>query len=354
MRAVIYRGPLDLPTVDSPAPSSGPGDVIVNVRAAGMCGTDVRIFKGEHRAAVPGRVPGHEIVGTIAAGEPPEGLELGDPVFVAPNLGCGECLWCERGHENLCTAPEALGITLDGGFAEQVLVPARAVAHGNLIPVAPIDDDGLLALALAEPLACVLRGHDRIGGVHEGDTVLVMGAGPVGLLHIALAKASGASAVLCSQPSQTRRRAAIDAGATTVIDPTTDDLAERVDALTGGRGADVVVTAAPVHALQAQALELAAIRGRVLLFGGLPKSSPTVEMDTNLIHYKELLVTGTTASSVEDCRRAVALLESGVIDARWMVSHAFSVDDAVQAIAAAQDSTALKVVLTPNSEGRSR
>lgn len=354
MRAAVYRGPGDLPTLDVATREPATGDVLVDVRGAGMCGTDVRIFKGEHRAAVPGRVPGHEIVGTIAGGAVPEGLSVGDAVFVAPNLGCGACRWCERGHENLCETPAALGITLDGGFAEQVCVPARAVAGGNLIPLSARGDQSLAPLVLAEPLACVLRGHDRIGGIAPDETVLVMGAGPVGLLHIALAQASGASAVLCSQPSRVRREAAIRAGATAVIDPTSEDLAERVAALTDGRGVDVVITAAPVHTLQSQALELAAMRGRVLLFGGLPKSDPTVRMDTNLIHYKELLVTGTTASSVDDCARAVRLIEDGAVDVSWMISHTFDLDDAAQALQTAQASSALKVVLTPRRKDGER
>lgn len=355
MRATVYRGPRDVPTNDAPAPTAAAGEVVVDVVGAGMCGTDVRIFKGEHRAAVPGRIPGHEIVGTLASGDYPPGMSHGDAVFIAPNIGCGRCVWCGRGHENLCEQPEALGITLDGGFAEQVVIPASAVVRGNLIPLAAdLSREALVSMVLAEPLACVVRGHERIGGIHRGDTVLVLGAGPVGLLHIALARARGASVVICSQPSSTRREAATRAGATAVIDPTTESLAERVSELTGGRGADVVVTAAPVHELQAQALELAAMRGRVLLFGGLPKSAPTVTMDTNLIHYKELIVAGTTASSIDDCRRAVTLLMTGVVDATWMISHTFGIDDTAQAFATAQDSSALKVVVVPDQKEGSR
>lgn len=346
MLAVTYQGPQQMAVAEHAQPVLAAGDVLITILAAGVCGTDVRVYKGEHRAAQPGRIPGHEIVGRIeqAAGPLPGGLSVGDAVFVAPNLGCGACRWCGRGQENLCPATQALGLTLDGAFAQQMVVPARAVARGNLIKLAPDADP--VALVLAEPLACVVRGQGKLG-VTAGDVVLVAGGGPVGLLHVALAKATGAGAIVCSEPSATRRQAALRAGATHVIDPTTEDLPGLVRCVSDGRGADLVVTAAPVHALQAQALELAATWGKVLYFGGLPKSRPTVELDTNLLHYKELTIAGTTASTVEDCRRAAALIDAGLVDVGWMVSHRFGLAQFDQAIAAAQNPGALKVVVIP-------
>lgn len=350
MRAAVFTGPGQVVAREVPEPSPGPGDVVLEVTAAGLCGTDVRIWKGEHRAAQPGRVPGHEIVGRVLSGDLPDGLATGDLVFVAPNIGCGHCRWCGRGQENLCPTTEALGITMDGGFAERVVVPARAVARGNVIRLAGPDEDadGWAHAVLAEPLACVVRGQGKVA-IAPGDSVLVAGGGPVGLLHVALAAARGAGAVVCSDPSPVRREAALRAGATHVVDPRSESVPDHVARLTGGTGVDVVVTAAPAHELQAQALEVAATGGRVLFFGGLPKSRPTVELDTNLVHYKELLVVGTTASTVEDCRRAVDLVTRGVVDTTWLVSHRYGLADVDAAIAAAQDRTALKVLVSPLS-----
>jgi 2-desacetyl-2-hydroxyethyl bacteriochlorophyllide A dehydrogenase len=337
----------------APAPRANlePGAVVVDVIAAGICGTDVRIFKGEHGAVRPPRVPGHEVVGRIAqaGGQLPDGLEIGTVVFVAPNIGCGRCTWCGRGQDHLCGHTEAIGITLDGGLADQVVVPARAVAHGNLIPVTGLDND-VAHLVLAEPLACVLRGQRRVN-LQVGETVVVAGGGPVGLLHIALAKAQGAGVVVCSEPSPARREAALRAGASHAIDPGQHDLEQVVAELTQGRGADVVVTAAPVHGLQSQALRLAATWGRVLLFGGLPKSRPMVDLDTNLIHYKELTVTASTASNLDDCRQAAGLLAGGALDVAWMVTHRFGLDQAAQGLAAAQDPAVGKVAVVPQMKG---
>jgi L-iditol 2-dehydrogenase len=292
-----------------------------------------------------GRVPGHEIVGHVAeAGALPPGLAPGDLVFVAPNIGCGECRQCARGNENLCATTEGIGITLDGGFADSVVVPARAVQRGNLIRL-----DGTSsadAAVLIEPLACVLRGQDKIN-LRDGDTVLVGGGGPVGLLHIALARARGASLIICSEPSPDRRAAARTAGAAVVVDP--GDLDSAVADATDGAGMDVVITAAPVHALQAAALHLAAPSGRVLFFGGLPRSRPTVELDTNAIHYKELTVFGTTASTLDDCRRAAELVGQGRIELEWMVSDRVGLADFAGAIAMVQDGAARKVVIKPST-----
>jgi L-iditol 2-dehydrogenase len=352
MQAVVYRGPRDLVVQHVDDPTLQPGDVRVAVESAGVCGTDVRIFKGEHSAYTNrvGRVPGHEIVGRIAevgkGGTLPSGLAVGDLVFVAPNIGCGSCTQCIRGNENLCRSTEGIGITLDGGFAQYVVVPARAVERGNLIGLD--DSRPRRAAVLIEPLACVLRGQNKVD-VHLGDTVLVAGGGPVGLLHVALAKARGASLVVCSEPSSVRREAARRAGASVVIDPTACDLAEAVAEATAGDGMDVVITAAPVHDLQTAAMGLAAPGGRVLFFGGLPKSRPTVELDTNEIHYKELTTAGTTASTVNDCRRAAELVSRGLIELDWMVSDIFALEDFAQAIDKAQDAAALKVVISPAS-----
>jgi L-iditol 2-dehydrogenase len=348
MRAVVYRGPGDLVVEQVDERPLNAGDVRVAVDSAGVCGTDVRIFKGEHSAYAnsAGRVPGHEVVGRVrevGSGTAVPGVAVGDQVFVAPNIGCGVCAHCRRGDENLCPTTEAIGISLDGGFADSVVVPARAVERGNLIPLGSVSSD---AGVLIEPLACVLRGQDKVG-VRQGDTVFVAGAGPVGLLHIALARMRGAKLVICSEPSAARRDAALRAGAAVVVDPATENVHDRVAEATASLGADVVITAAPVHALQSAALHLAATSGRVLFFGGLPKSRPTVELDTNLIHYKELIVAGTTASTLDDCGRAAEIVRDCRLELDWMISDRYALEEFAAAIERAQNPAALKVVVKP-------
>ena len=189
MRALVYHGPGRLELEDRPEPTPDRGEAVIRVLAAGICGTDLRIAKGAHRAYPEGtrRVPGHEIAGeVVAVGAGVEATAVGERVFVAPNLGCGECPACRAGRVNLCANADAFGITLDGAFAEYMHVPAAAVAGGNLMPVPPDADPA--AVSVVEPLACVLRGQ-RAVSLGEGDRVLVCGAGPIGLLHV-LARAA--------------------------------------------------------------------------------------------------------------------------------------------------------------------
>lgn len=345
MRALVYEGPGRLELEERPDPEPGPGEALVRVLACGICGTDLRIAKGAHRAYAdaPRRIPGHEIAGEVVAlGAGVDGPQVGQRVFVAPNLGCGECPACRAGRLNLCRRSEAFGITFDGAFAELLRVPARAVSDGNLLP-APADVDGG-ALSAVEPLACVLRGQ-RAVDVAEGDVVLVCGAGPIGLLHVLLARSAGAR-VLVSEPSPVRREEAVRLGALAGVDPTDEDLREQVLAQTDGLGADVVITAVPVPAVQEQAPQLAGVGGRINFFGGLPAGS-TITLDSNDVHYRELRITGTTANDTDDCRRALELATTGAIDLDRLVTARFSLDEADRAFEAAAAGDQLKVVIEP-------
>jgi len=347
MWAAVYHGPDDLRVEEVPVPSISPGEVLIKVDSASICGTDLRIFHGAHRMFPPGtvRIPGHELVGTIAAtGTEVEDLTTGQRVFVAPNMGCGHCRQCISGNNNRCANYQAVGVTLDGAFAEYMRVPAAAIQQGNVMPVSASADPA--ALALVEPFACVLRGQDALN-IHPGDVVLVMGAGPIGLMHTRLARLRGAGRVLVSEPNVERAAQAARLGADRAIIPTQEDLAAVIAAETGGQGADVIIVAAPSHAAQETALQLAGIGGRINFFGGLPKNQPTINFDSNLVHYKELLVTATTACSTADCRRAAQMVSTGQVDLSSLISKRFPLSEAVLAFTAAEDRKSLKIVLEP-------
>jgi L-iditol 2-dehydrogenase len=347
MLAAVYHGPQDLRVEEVAIPEIGPDELLVKVLAASICGTDLRIFHGNHRMYAPGtvRIPGHEVVGTIAAiGKDLTGFHEGERVFVAPNMGCGHCAQCVSGNNNLCTSYDAVGVTIDGSFAEYMRVPANAVRQGNVIQVSESVDPAVAALM--EPFACVLRGQNAVK-VKPGDVVLVIGAGPIGIMHTKLAKASGAGRVIVSEPLADRAAQAARMGADRVINPSHEDLQAVMDQESGGKGADVIIVAAPVHAAQESALTLAAIGGRINFFGGLPKDRPTITFDSNLVHYKELVITGTTACSTNDCWQATRIVNSGLIDLSDLVSRRFALKDAVEAFAVAEDRKSLKIVLEP-------
>src|SRR5579875_371097 len=179
MKVLAYRGPGPLVLEERPQPHAGPGEVVVHVDACSICGTDLRIVSGEHRAYADGlgRAPGHEVVGTVVEVGSDARAVVGQRVFVAPNYGCGHCRACRRGLVNLCEHLRAIGITEDGGFAEYLLLRRDLVAQGNLLAL-PEEADAAAA-ALAEPLACALRGSQACH-IGPGDVVLVYGAGPIG------------------------------------------------------------------------------------------------------------------------------------------------------------------------------
>ncbi len=347
MLAFRYHGPNDMRLEEVEAPQAAAGELIVAMESASFCGTDLRIVHGNHRHYPAGtvRTPGHELVGRISQiGDGVKGYELGQRVFVAPNIGCGHCEHCVSGNNNLCTDFSALGITLDGAFAQSVRVPANAVKQGNILPIAETVDPAVAALI--EPFACVLRGQRPLS-IQPGEVVLVMGAGPIGILHLKLARLKGAGKVIVSEPVAERREQAAAFGADLVVDPFNEDLKAVLQANSRGRGADAIIIAAPVNALQEQSLDLAAVGGRISFFGGLPKDRPTIQFDSNQVHYKELIVSATTACSTDNCRQAADIVNSGRVDLSPLVSARVKLADAVEGLRLAEDRKSLKVVLVP-------
>lgn len=347
MLAAVYHGPNDLRVENVPIPEIGDDEILVKVISASICGTDLRIYHGDHRMYTPGtvRIPGHEVVGAIAKiGAGVENHSIGQRVFCAPNTGCGHCEHCVTGNNNLCANYDAIGVTSDGGFAEYVRIPANSVRQGNVIPISDSIDPAVAALI--EPFACVLRGQNALH-IAAGEVVLILGAGPIGVMHLKLAKACGAGRVIVSEPIPARATQARRMGADRVVDPTSENLKSVLFEESQGRGANAIVVAAPVHAAQESTLDLAAIGGRINFFGGLPKDHPMININSNLVHYKELVITGTSACSTADCWQATQLVNSGVVDLSDIVSQRFPLKDAVVAFAAAEDRKSLKIVLEP-------
>jgi len=347
MLAAVYHGPEDIRVEERPCPEIGPDEALIKVLNANICGIDLCIYKGGHRHYPPGavRIPGHEVVGDIAAlGRDVAGYAIGQRVFVAPNMGNGRHRATISGNNNMDPDFQAIGINLDGAFAEYLRVPALAIQQGNLMPIDESVDPAVAALI--EPLACVLRGQNAVN-VHAGDVVLVMGAGPIGILHVKLAQLRGALRVIVSEPAAGRRVQALALGADRTIDPIHEDLREVVLAESNGRGADVIIVAAPAKTAQEAALDLTAVGGRINLFGDLPKDDPIIRFNANTVHYKELVVTGTTACSTYDCLRAADIVNSGRLDLAPLVTARFPLAEAVAAFAAAADGRNLRVSLEP-------
>ncbi|MGA4670121.1 zinc-binding dehydrogenase [Propionibacteriaceae bacterium Y1923] len=346
MLAAIFKAPGELALEDVPAPTPGPGEVLFKVGANTVCGTDLRILRGEKSKGIDrGVILGHEIAGEVVElGEGVTQYKVGDRFAVIPSVMCGSCWFCTHGEEHFCDSVELFGYKINGGLAEYAILPAQAVRQRNGV-VTLSDDLPFEHMALMEPLSCVLNGRENYQQ-KLGDTVVIMGAGPIGLLHASLARIGGAANVVVTDLSEARRQTALELGATHVVDPSQESLDEVVRGLTQGRGADVVVICIGRGELFVEALNVVRKGGRVNAFAGFPAGG-SVEFDPNTIHYGEIDVTGTSNSRREHGEAAMRLLESGIIDAGKIVTHSFALEDAVEAIEFSATGQGVKVVVKP-------
>jgi L-iditol 2-dehydrogenase len=326
MKACVFYGPGDVRVEERPQPRPGPGQMLLETRATGICYSDIRVYKGEKKARA-GVIPGHEPVGVIAAlGEGVEGFRMGQEVALCPILACGACFFCRRGYRNRCPQRLTLGYEEDGGLAEYLLVPAALVRLGHVFPLPP----GLPAsrATLTEPLACVLNSLETCR-VAAGGSLVVVGAGPMGLLHIMLARQMGISTIIAVELVDERLAHARGFGADICLNPERDDPASQVLAATDGLGADAVVVTTGSAQAAASSLTLARRQGVVSLFGGFPPGS-TIALDANLVHYGELALTGSQNATSDQYRRALHLL-TRLPQADEVNTHPFKISESPKA-----------------------
>ncbi|WP_405147473.1 zinc-dependent dehydrogenase [Sphaerisporangium sp. NBC_01403] len=346
MKVARFHAPGDIRVEDAPEPSPGPGEVKIRVRNCSTCGTDVKIFKHGHHHIRPPRVMGHEIAGEIAeVGEGVEGWAAGDRVQVIAAIPCGRCEECLRGRMTVCPNQESMGYHYDGGFAEHTIVPAKVLAVDGLNRIP--DGVGFAEASVAEPLACVLNGQE-LARVGDGDDVVILGAGPIGCLHVRLARSRGAGRVFLADLNPDRLAMAAElVRPDAAISGRDADVVDEVLKLTGGRGADVVITAAASGAAQQQALQMAARQGRISFFGGLPKDDPIIALDSNLVHYRELTIVGANGSSPRHNARALDLIATGAVPVSDLITHRIPLAEVLEGIDIVSRGTAIKVTVEP-------
>lgn len=346
MKVARFHAPGDVRIEEAPVPVAGPGEVLLRVRNCSTCGTDVKILRNGHPNLSPPRVMGHEIAGeVVAAGEGVTGWEAGDRVQVIAAVPCGECRECLRGRMTVCLAQTSVGYQYEGGFAEYLVVPREVLKVDGLNRIP--EGVGFDEASVAEPLACVLNGQ-RLARVGEGDVVVVVGAGPIGCLHVRLARARGAARVILADLSASRLKLSAERVSPDETIATGEvDLVERVMELTDGVGADVVITAAASGAAQEAALRAVARGGRVSFFGGLPKHDPVIACDSNLVHYRELTIVGANGSSPQDNKDALALIASGQVPVADLITHRMGLDEVLKAFDVVASGEAIKVTIEP-------
>ena len=338
MKATYFMGNETFEVCECPIPKATPGTVVVKNYACGVCGTDVHIYHGEPGSAEvhPPVVLGHEYSGVVTeVGEGVTGLQVGDHVTIDPNIYCGECDYCRIGKKQLCRHMEAVGVTMNGGFAEYSVVPAKQALRLN--PEVPLEYG-----AMSEPLACCLHGIDR-AEIRVGDTVCVVGGGAIGLLLVQLARLSGASKVVVSEPNAVRREKALELGADLCINPLEDGHYERYLEFIGGDGADVVIECAGNRAAVQSAFRFAKRGAMILLFSVLSVGA-TYDLPLFDVFQKELTIRGTFVNP-DTHLRAVELINSGRIQIAPILTHTYSLDELPEAIAMQMSAESIKVLV---------
>ena len=334
MRAVIIERPGEMRVDDVPEPEAGPDEVVVQVGACGLCGTDIHILDGEFPPTTYPIIPGHEFGGeVVAVGSEVIGFAVGDRVGVDPTLACGACYFCLRGQGNLCERWNGVGVGHHpGGFAERVAVPFRTVYH---LPAGM----SYAEAALIEPISCVVRGFHRLQP-QVGETYLVYGAGPMGLLNAQLARYNGASLVALIDINPSRLERATREFGFDIVGASIDDVRHHAP-----RGFDNVIEATGVTKVAEIAIDAVIRRGKLLLFGVCPPGEKAA-YDAFKIYNEEITVLGSMAV-LNSYGPAVAVLAAGAVDAACMVTHTLGIEQFADAVALFRSGAGLKIQIAP-------
>ena len=345
MKALILSAPNEFHTGFIEKPKINDDEILLRVQSTAICGTDIRILTGKKTKGV--RYPsviGHEICGEISeVGKNIENWKIGDRVAVANVIPCHSCHSCLTGRENACMNRKAIGYEYNGGFAEYVLIPSIALKSNNLVKIP--NDVSFAEGALIEPLACCIRGQKN-AGTKMGDVVLIVGAGPIGLIHLQLAKLAGAKTVIVSEPIESRRKKAKVLGADIIVNPLKENLHDIVMSETNGIGVDIIIMAIGVPPLVNDTLKLCCKGGTVNLFAGFAGTGET-NIEVNTIHYNEIKVNGSTAYQRQDYLQAAQMVIQHKINLKEIITHKFNLDDFHKAYEICKSGEGLKVVIEP-------
>ena len=320
MKAAVYHGPQDLRVEEVPVRKLKDNEVMIQVKYCGVCGTDMHIFNGDGGSfeVNPPLIPGHEFSGVVAeVGSAVTTVKVGDRVSGDPNDMCGECYFCKNAMQHFCTNNVGVGTTVDGGFAEYVIMREKQVYKFS-------DSLSFKEAAMAEPISCCLHGID-LCNIKPGCTVLVMGGGPIGMIMMQLAKNAGAARVIMSEPVEEKREQALKLGATKVINPIEEDVQAVLDAYC--ENVDVVIECVGNIHTQADAVKFAG-KGATVMYFGLASPEESYPLKPDDVFKKELTITSSFINPYT-FERAIRVLESGMIELESLITNVVPLDDIV-------------------------
>lgn len=352
MKALRFYAPEDVRLEDVPEPECGPDEIKLKVKNCSTCGTDVKIFHNGHQNLTPPRTIGHEIAGEIVEvganvnATYGSDWQVGDRTQVIAAVPCGDCHECRKGWMEVCQNQTSVGYQYDGGFAEYMIVPQQVLKVDGLNKIP--DNVGYDEASAAEPFACAINAQEQLG-IQEGDFTVVFGAGPIGCMHIRIARGvhKVGPVVLVDVNAERLKMSADAVQPDHVINAAEEDVVAKVMELTGGRGADVIITATPANVTQEQAISMAARQGRISFFGGLPKNDPFIKADSNVIHYRQLHVHGANGSSPAHNKRALEYISTGQVPVKDLITRHIPLDEVLSAFDIVKSGQAIKVTVEP-------
>lgn len=346
MKAAVYYGIEDIRIEEREIPQIGPDDYLVKVKAAAICGSDLRTYQHGHAKIKTPQVLGHEFSGEVVEiGDNIVGVKVGDRISVHPGIPCGHCHYCEKGLQNLCEDRKNLGIHYQGAFAEYIKIPKKTLEVGTCVKIP--DEVPYEIAALGDPVVSALNGEEMIDA-RLGDTILILGCGPIGMLHAMIARLKGASKIILVNRSAKRLEMArkLKIADYYFCLESDGDLKEFSQKVTGGMGPNKVVVANTSKTSAKQAIEIIGKGGLVQLFAGFPKENPILELDGNVIHYNSVSVSTSYGSTPRQFQLAEQLLFDGKIDGASLITHHLPLEEINQGFELMKSGEALKVILT--------
>ncbi len=344
MKAALMYGPSDVRIAEIDKPECPRDGLILKIMAVGLCGSDIRNLTSDSRKGNYPFIYGHEIVGYVdEIGTEQTKYKVGDRLFLFPGTYCMECDECISGHSENCSNRAVSSLAGTGGFAQFVAVSGEKIRRGGIYDIP--EDVTFEAASLGEPLTSVFACLENIN-VGYPDTLVIIGAGPIGCFMSQLAKIRGAQKIIMIDLNDTRLEMAKQFGVNVTINSTKEDPIATVLTLTNGKGADKVISATPANATQTQSIHMVRKGGLVVFFGGVPKGSMT-ELDCNLIHYNNIWIKGHFGASYSQSKRAFQLAISPAFPTEKFITHILPLDKINDGIRLTRTGEAIKVVLRP-------
>ena len=343
MKAAIYYGTKDLRIEEIDYPECPPGGIILKVKYVGICGGDVRNYYLGTNKIKPPMITGHEVAGEVVEVDKEHtAYKVGDRLAMSPIVYCGSCYYCRNKMITMCKDLREIGFQFSGGFEEFMPITGEAFEKGLIVRIP--GDLSYKHAALAEPPSSCLYSQER-ADVTVGDTVAIFGAGPIGCIHIQVARLRGASKIIIIDIAAERLEMAKAFNADEYIDGSNTDVKEKIAGITGGIGADKVIVAAPSGAAIEQAIDIARKRGTIVLFGGLPKDEPYARLNANTIHYNDLELIGHFGQERRHVILSLELIQKGKISAEKLITHVLPLEKIIEGFELVKNKKAIKVLI---------